>query len=144
MTGTTGLPGLYAVVTVLGVTYAPHLVTVFGLLERAVAPSRLAEAMGTATSALVGGQALSVAVTGRLADSYGPAAAFAAGSAAAALAFALALTTRPTTYQDHEQDEDQDQDQAHEHAKQRGQGREPEPGARENAAPAPVPDEQPR
>ncbi|MEV6113178.1 MFS transporter [Streptomyces sp. NPDC052109] len=97
--GITGLPGLYAVVTVLGVTYAPHLVTVFGLLERAVAPARLAEAMGTATSALVGGQALAVAVTGRLADSYGPSAAFAAASTVAALAFALALTTRPTTYQ---------------------------------------------
>ncbi|MEU9477592.1 MFS transporter [Streptomyces sp. NPDC048191] len=96
--GVTGLPGLYAVVTVLGVTYAPHLITVFGLLERAVAPSRLAEAMGTATSALVGGQALAVAVTGRLADSHGPSAAFAAASTAAALAFALALTTRPTTY----------------------------------------------
>ncbi|KUN04920.1 hypothetical protein AQI95_18785 [Streptomyces yokosukanensis] len=114
--GTTGLAGLYVVVTVLGVTYAPHLITVFGLLERAVAPARLAEAMGAATSAVVGGQALAVAVTGRLADSYGPVAAFAAGSTAAALAFVLALTTRPTTH------------------------REP----RENAPYARVPDQQPR
>ncbi|MFF8726058.1 MFS transporter [Streptomyces sp. NPDC015171] len=96
--GTTGLPRLYAVVTVLGVAYAPHLITVFGLLERAVAPSRLAESMAIATSALVGGQALAVAVTGRLAESHGPTAAFATACTAAALAFALALTIRPTTY----------------------------------------------
>ncbi|MFF7370564.1 hypothetical protein [Streptomyces tricolor] len=96
--GTTGLPGLYAVVTVLGVAYAPHLITVFGLLERAVAPSRLAEAMGLATSALVGGQALAVAGTGRLAESHGPWTAFTAASTAAGLAFVLALTVRPTTY----------------------------------------------
>ncbi|MFF8403643.1 MFS transporter [Streptomyces sp. NPDC015684] len=92
---TDGMAGLYAVVTVLGVAYAPHLVTVFGLTERAVPPSRLSEAMAFATSSLVGGQALAVALTGRLADSYGPSAAFATASAAAALACALALTSRP-------------------------------------------------
>ncbi|WP_345523626.1 MFS transporter [Streptomyces echinatus] len=99
--GTTGLTGLYAVVTVLGSAYAPHLITVFGLLERAVAPSRLAETMGAATSAVVGGQALAVAVCGRLAESHGPVAAFAAASTVAGLAFALALTVRPTPYRDH-------------------------------------------
>ncbi|WP_435279474.1 MFS transporter [Streptomyces sp. 1222.5] len=93
--GTDGMAGLYAVVTVLGVAYAPHLVTVFGLTERAVPPSRLSEAMAFATSSLVGGQALAIALTGRLADSYGPPAAFAAASTAAALACALALTSRP-------------------------------------------------
>lgn len=96
--GTRGLPGLYAVVTVLGVAYAPHLITVFGLLERAVAPYRLAETMGVATSALVGGQALAVAVTGRLAETHGPTAAFAVASAAAGLTFVLALTVRPAAY----------------------------------------------
>lgn len=96
--GARGLPALYAVVTVLGVAYAPHLITVFGLLERAVAPSRLAETMGVATSALVGGQALAVAVTGRLAETHGPAAAFAVASTAAGLTFVLALTVRPATY----------------------------------------------
>ncbi|MFF5472057.1 MFS transporter [Streptomyces achromogenes] len=96
--GTTGLPALYAVVTVLGVACAPHLITVFGLLERSVAPSRLAETMGVATSALVGGQALAVAVTGRLAETHGPTAAFAVASAAAGLTFVLALTVRPATY----------------------------------------------
>ncbi|NUT30192.1 MAG: MFS transporter [Streptomyces sp.] len=95
---TDSLPALYASVTVLGIAYAPHLITVFGLTERVVPPARLAEAMAFATSALVGGQALAVAVTGRLAESYGPAAAFAAASLVAALACAIALTARPASY----------------------------------------------
>ncbi|MEU5086246.1 MFS transporter [Streptomyces sp. NPDC021356] len=93
--GTHTLTGLYAVVTVLGVAYAPHLVTVFGLTERVVPPSRLAEAMAYATSAIVAGQALAVAVCGRLADARGPGAAFAVASTAAGLAAVLALTARP-------------------------------------------------
>ncbi|MEU6253689.1 MFS transporter [Streptomyces sp. NPDC047043] len=97
---THSMVGLYAVVTVLGVAYAPHLITVFGLTERAVPPTRLAEAMAVATSAIVGGQALAVAVTGRLAESHGPAAAFAAASLAAALACAIALIARPKPYTD--------------------------------------------
>ncbi|QKZ17920.1 MFS transporter [Streptomyces chartreusis] len=92
------LPALYATVTVLGVAYAPHLITVFGLTERVVPPARLAEAMALATSALVGGQALAVAVTGRLAESHGPAAAFGAASLAAAFACLIALTARPESY----------------------------------------------
>ncbi|MFE6176423.1 MFS transporter [Streptomyces sp. NPDC056464] len=95
---TDGLPALYATVTVLGVAYAPHLITVFGLTERVVPPARLAEAMAVAASALVGGQALAVAGTGRLAESYGPAAAFGAASLAAALACLIALTARPESY----------------------------------------------
>ncbi|MER7573597.1 hypothetical protein [Streptomyces sp. NPDC126514] len=95
---TDSLAGLYAVVTVLGVAYAPHLITVFGLTERVLPPARSAEAMAVATSALVAGQALAVAVTGRLAETYGPAAAFGAASLAAALACALALTARTGSY----------------------------------------------
>jgi predicted MFS family arabinose efflux permease len=95
---THSLGGLYAVVTVLGVAYAPRLVTVFGLTERAVPPARPAEAMAIATSAIVGGQGLEVAVTGRLAESYGPVAAFAAASLAAVLACGIALTARPASY----------------------------------------------
>ncbi|WP_261989437.1 MFS transporter [Streptomyces sp. uw30] len=95
---TDALPALYATVTVLGVAYAPHLITVFGLTERVVPPARLAEAMAFATSALVGGQALAVAVTGRLAESYGPTAAFGAASLAAALACLIALTAHPGSY----------------------------------------------
>ncbi|MER6349616.1 MFS transporter [Streptomyces sp. NPDC001595] len=101
LTVTDSLSGLYAVVTVLGVAYAPHLITVFGLTERVVPRARLAEAMAFATSALVGGQALALALTGRLAESYGPGAAFAAATAAAAPACLIALTARPATYTEH-------------------------------------------
>ncbi|NUR39540.1 MAG: MFS transporter [Streptomyces sp.] len=96
---TDGLGALYAAVTVLGVAYAPHLITVFGLTERTVPPPRLAESMASATSALVAGQALALAGTGRLAETYGPVAAFGTASLAAALACATALTARPTPYE---------------------------------------------
>ncbi len=50
--------------------------------------------MAFATSAIVGGQALAVAVTGRLAESHSPVAAFAATSVTAALAYVIALAAR--------------------------------------------------
>ncbi|GHE79066.1 hypothetical protein GCM10014715_37980 [Streptomyces spiralis] len=64
-------------------------------------PARLAEAMAYATSSIVAGQALAIAVCGRLAEARGPGAAFAAASAAAALAAAIALAARPTAYAAH-------------------------------------------
>ncbi|MCX4528720.1 MULTISPECIES: MFS transporter [unclassified Streptomyces] len=88
------LAPLYAVVTVLGAAYAPHLITAFALTERAVAPARLAEAMAFAASSLVAGQALALAVSGRLAEWYGPSGAFAVAVGAAALSLGLALATR--------------------------------------------------
>ncbi|WP_329125024.1 MFS transporter [Streptomyces sp. NBC_01465] len=87
--------GLYLVVTVFGGIYAPNLLTGFALTERLVPPHRLAEGMAFAVSAFVGGQAVTLAVAGRLAESYGAGAAFALGSAAAAVAFAIALIARP-------------------------------------------------
>ncbi|OIK06212.1 hypothetical protein [Streptomyces monashensis] len=95
---THSLPGLYAVVTELGIAYAPRLITVLGPTERAVPPVRLAEAMAVATSALVGGQTLPVAVTGSLTGIHGPIVAVAVASTAAALTMAIALTARPTTH----------------------------------------------
>ncbi|QDQ16639.1 MFS transporter [Streptomyces spectabilis] len=92
---TDSLPALYAVVTVFGAVYAPNLVTGFALTERAVPRPRLAEGMTWAASAFVGGQAVTLAVAGRLAESHGAGAAFALGSAAAAVAFAIALAARP-------------------------------------------------
>ncbi|MFD7096267.1 MFS transporter [Streptomyces xanthophaeus] len=85
---------LYAVVTVLGAAYAPHLITAFALTERAVEPARLAESMAFAASSLVAGQAIALAVSGRLAEWYGPAGAFAVAVGAAALSLTLALVTR--------------------------------------------------
>ncbi|MGW0736021.1 MFS transporter [Streptomyces sp. NPDC002851] len=92
---TDSLWGLYAVVTVFGAIYAPNLITGFGLTERAVPRQRLAEGMTFAASAFVGGQAVTLAIAGRLAESYGAVAAFAVGTVAAGLAFVVALISRP-------------------------------------------------
>ncbi|MFJ7158980.1 MFS transporter [Streptomyces sp. NPDC101118] len=91
---TGSLAGLYVVVTVLGAAYAPHLITAFALTERHVRASRLAEAMAFAASSLVAGQALALALSGRLAERYGPTGAFAVAVAAAACCLGLALFTR--------------------------------------------------
>ncbi|MEU9006380.1 MFS transporter, partial [Streptomyces sp. NPDC048551] len=53
-----------------------------------------AEAMAFAASSLVAGQAVALAVSGRLAEAYGPAGAFAVAVGAAALSLTLALVTR--------------------------------------------------
>ncbi|WP_435603262.1 MFS transporter [Streptomyces sp. bgisy130] len=90
------LGALYLAVVVLGVAFAPHLITLFGLTERLVPAGRLAESMAFLTSAIVGGQALSLAVSGRLAEAHGPSAAFAVAVGAAVLILGLALTTRAT------------------------------------------------
>ncbi|MET7358100.1 MFS transporter [Streptomyces sp. NPDC005562] len=94
---TDSLMGLYVVVTLFGAIYAPNLITGFALTERAVPTRRLAEGMTFAASAFVGGQAVTLAVAGRLAESYGAGAAFALGSAAAAVAFVVALIARHET-----------------------------------------------
>ncbi|WP_434598660.1 MFS transporter [Streptomyces sp. A5-4] len=91
----TTLWALYAVVVVLGVAYAPHLITIFGLTERIVPERRLAESMAFLTSGIVGGQALALAVSGRLAETQGPPAAFAVAVGAAALCGVLAWGSRP-------------------------------------------------
>ncbi|MFJ9945380.1 MFS transporter [Streptomyces erythrochromogenes] len=85
---------LYAVVTVLGAAYAPHLITAFALTERAVEPARLATSMAFAASSLVAGQAVALVVAGRLAERYGPSGSFAVAVGAAALCLTLALVTR--------------------------------------------------
>ncbi|CAM5481888.1 MFS transporter [Streptomyces avidinii] len=91
---TDGLWPLYAVVTVLGAAYAPHLITAFALTERAVEPARLSTSMAFAASCLVAGQATALVVCGRLAEAYGPAGAFAVAVGAAALCLLLSLVTR--------------------------------------------------
>jgi MFS family permease len=93
---TGSMPVLYAAVTLFGALFAPNLITGFGLTERAVPRERLAEGMTVAASAFVGGQAVTLAAAGRLAQSHGPAAAFTVGSVAAVLAFLVALRVRTT------------------------------------------------
>ncbi|WP_329377961.1 MFS transporter [Streptomyces sp. NBC_01351] len=91
---TGSLWGLYLIVTLLGVAVAPHLITAFALTERHVEPSRLAESMAFAASSLVAGQALALALSGRMAEWYGPSGAFAVAVGATALALVLSLCTR--------------------------------------------------
>ncbi|MFE9533145.1 MFS transporter [Streptomyces sp. NPDC006691] len=88
------LLGLYVTVTVLGVAYAPHLITVFGLTERLVPAGRLAESMAFLTSGVVGGQALALALSGRLAQDHGAVAAFAVMLVAGALCAVFSWTLR--------------------------------------------------
>ncbi|MEU6981385.1 MFS transporter [Streptomyces sp. NPDC046371] len=91
------LGGLYAGVVVLGVAYAPHLITVFGLTERIVPPARLAESMAFLTSGIVGGQALALAAAARLADTHGAPAAFGVAAGAAVACAVLSWTVRLRT-----------------------------------------------
>ncbi|AJF70050.1 MFS transporter [Streptomyces vietnamensis] len=88
------LGALYAVVVVLGAAYAPHLITVFGLTERTVPAARLAESMAFLTSGIVGGQALALAVSGRLAEGEGAPAAFAVAVGAAVACAVLSWSVR--------------------------------------------------
>ncbi|MEU8887634.1 MFS transporter [Streptomyces sp. NPDC048442] len=86
---------LYVVVIVLGVAFAPHMITLFGLTERIVPASRLAESMAFLMSGIVGGQALALALSGRLAESSGPPAAFSVAIGAAVLCAGLSWAVRP-------------------------------------------------
>ncbi|MFD0373406.1 MFS transporter [Streptomyces sp. NPDC059071] len=88
------LGGLYVGVVVLGVAYAPHLITVFGLTERTAPPARLAECMAFLTSGIVGGQALALAVSGRLAETHGAPAAFGVAAGAAVACAVLSWVVR--------------------------------------------------
>ncbi|MEX0168462.1 MFS transporter [Streptomyces sp. LMG1-1-1.1] len=90
------LGALYAVVVVLGAAYAPHLITVFGLTERTVPAARLAESMAFLTSGIVGGQALALALSGRLAEAHGAPAAFAVAVGAAVACAVLSWSVRVT------------------------------------------------
>ncbi|MEU4067615.1 MFS transporter [Streptomyces wedmorensis] len=90
------LGALYVVVVVLGAAYAPHLITVFGLTERTVPAARLAESMAFLTSGIVGGQALALAISGRLAEGHGAPAAFAVAVGAAVACAALSWSVRVT------------------------------------------------
>ncbi len=91
---TSSMTALYLVVTVFGAIFAPNLITGFGLTERAVPEERLSEGMTFAVSAFVGGQAVTLAVVGRLAETYGAQLAFVIGSVAAGLASLVALAVR--------------------------------------------------
>lgn len=87
-----GLWGATAAVAGIGLAVAPHLIALFGLVERAGPAERMGEAMTVVGSGLIVGQALAAAVAGPLAAAYGYRAAFAVSCAAAAASAVVALT----------------------------------------------------
>ncbi|WP_404959995.1 MFS transporter [Streptomyces sp. 147326] len=87
-----GLWGAAFAVAGIGLAVAPHLIALFGLVERAGPAERMGEAMTVVGSGLILGQALAAAVAGPLASAYGHRAAFAVACAAAAASAVLALS----------------------------------------------------
>ncbi|MCJ0872151.1 MFS transporter [Streptomyces sp. AP-93] len=85
-----GLWGSAFAVAGIGLAVAPHLIALFGLVERAGPARRMGEAMTLAGSGLIIGQALAAAAAGPLAAAYGYRAAFAVSCAAAAASAVLA------------------------------------------------------
>ncbi|MFF0218855.1 MFS transporter [Streptomyces vinaceus] len=85
-----GLPGAALAVAGIGLAVAPHLIALFGLVERAGPAERMGEAMTVVGSGLIVGQALAAAAAGPLAAAYGHRAAFAVSCAAAAASALLA------------------------------------------------------
>lgn len=85
-----GLWGAAFAVAGIGLAVAPHLIALFGLVERAGPARRMGEAMTLAGSGLIIGQALAAAASGPLAAAYGYRAAFAVSCAAAAASAVLA------------------------------------------------------
>ncbi|MER7733727.1 MFS transporter [Streptomyces erythrochromogenes] len=75
----------------IGLAVAPHLIALFGLVERSGPAERMGEAMTVIGSGLILGQALAAALAGPLAAAHGHRAAFAVSCAAVTASAALAV-----------------------------------------------------
>ncbi|MGW8527878.1 MULTISPECIES: MFS transporter [Nocardiopsidaceae] len=82
---------LAVAVFVLGAAIGPHIVSLFGLIERAAPPSRLSQSMAVVLSSLILGQALGSVVSGAVADAYGHQGAFALATLGGLVSFAVAV-----------------------------------------------------
>lgn len=92
------LPGLIAVVFVMGFAVAPYMIGVFSLGERIAPPSRVGTAMTLLAAATGVGYALGSTTAGRLADHHGHTAAFAVTVVTVVVAVVLAaVNQRPLT-----------------------------------------------
>ncbi|MGB7819867.1 MAG: MFS transporter [Ornithinibacter sp.] len=89
------IPGLFAVVLVLGFGVAPYMISVFMLGEKAAPPSRVGTAMTLLASTTGIGYAVGSALAGYLADEHGHLGAFSVTVAATTAALVLALVSRP-------------------------------------------------
>jgi hypothetical protein len=81
---------LAVTIFVLGIAIGPHIVSLFGLIERAAPPSRLSQSMAIILSSLILGQSLGSMLSGALADAYGHQGAFALATAGGVISFAVA------------------------------------------------------
>ncbi|MEU6294743.1 MFS transporter [Streptomyces erythrochromogenes] len=81
----------------IGLAVAPHLIALFGLVERSGPAERMGEAMTVIGSGLILGEALAAAVAGPLAAAHGHRAAFVVSCAAVTASAALALTSAALT-----------------------------------------------
>lgn len=86
-----GAATLAAAIFVLGAAIGPHIVSLFGLIERAAPPSRLSQSMAVVLSSLILGQALGSVVSGAVADAFGYQGAFALATVGALVSFAVAV-----------------------------------------------------
>ncbi|WP_157246357.1 MFS transporter [Nonomuraea typhae] len=86
-----GIPALAAAVFAAGLFFAPTMIVVMRLVERAVPAGALTEGMTWAITGLSAGIALGAAVSGALVDRFGPASGFGVAVAAGAAALLLAL-----------------------------------------------------
>ncbi|MEV2275021.1 MFS transporter [Nocardiopsis sp. NPDC049922] len=92
-----GAVALAAAILVLGVAIGPHLVSLFGLIERAAPASRMSQSMALILSFLILGQSVGSVVAGSVADAHGHQGAFAlatAGALVAALVTVLVMRSR--------------------------------------------------
>ena len=90
-----GLGGLTLVRGVVGLTLAPTLVALFSLLEQAVPPGRLTEAIGLVSTGIGAGIAPGAWLGGVVADSSGGSAAYAVCTVSAVVAALAGLVVRP-------------------------------------------------
>lgn len=88
-----GLGTLSLAVTVLGLTYAPNIITMFALTERVAPPERMAEAMALLGSGIILGTSAGAMASGPIAETAGHAGAFALSCAAAGTSALIALLT---------------------------------------------------
>ncbi|MFG2878369.1 MFS transporter [Streptomyces sp. NPDC048337] len=92
-----GLIGATLAVSGIGLAVAPHLIALFGLVERTGPAARMGEAMTVVASGLILGQAVAAAASGPLAATYGYRAAFAVACAAVAASAALSVVAATRT-----------------------------------------------
>ncbi|MBB5084497.1 MFS transporter [Nonomuraea endophytica] len=91
-----GVAALAGAVFAAGLFFAPTMIVVMRLVERAVPASSLTEGMTWAITGLSAGIALGAAIAGALVDRHGPAGGFGVAVAAGALALALAVRAART------------------------------------------------